>query len=189
MNADSVFRREMSPALTLLDVAGRRHRIASLDDAARAIRIADELHGLSGAERVTGIGGNARRMHEAEAFLLYYRSHALQASSREIARVARILARSEAVVQNARGDVVKVTGTRAVAYADRANPNEGRVCFLVSQLVWYNSNRAMLFPPSQRIRVDGADKPFHKTVPPEFLGEFLQDVNDRLDEGAVSFPR
>ncbi|WP_411840118.1 hypothetical protein [Paracoccus sp. ME4] len=188
MKDDDVFRREMSPALTLLDVAGRRHRIASLDDAARAIRIADELHGLSGAGRVTGIGGDFRRMHEAEAFLLYYRSHALQASSREIARVARVLARSEAVVQNARGDVVKVTGSRAVAYADRANPNEGRVCFLVSQLVWYNCNRAMLYPPSQRTRDERTDKPFHETVPREFLGMFLRDANDRLAEGVVSFP-
>lgn len=189
MHSDNVFCREMSPALTLLDVSGRRHRIASLDEASRAIRVADELHSLSGAKRVTGIGGDARNVFEAKVLLIYYQSHALQASSREIARVARILARSEAVVLNARGDVVKITGSRAVAYADRANPNEGRVCFLVSQLVWYNHNRAMLFPPSQSAPDDRPDRPFHKTVLPEFLDKFLQDVNDRLEEGVISFPR
>lgn len=189
MNNDSVFRREMSPALTLLDVAGRRHRIASLDEASRAIRIADELHALGGAKRVTGISGDARHVNDAEVFLIYYQSHSLQASSREIARVARILARSEAVVMSPRGDVVKITGSRAMAYADRANPNEGRVCFLVSQLVWYNSNRAMLFPPSQRIPDDSLDRPTHKNVRSEFLDKFLQDVNERLEEGTISFPR
>lgn len=194
MNEFDLFRQEMSPALTLIDVSGRRHRIASLDEAALAIRTADELQALGGAKRIARFGGGSpAAVHEAQAFLLYYTSHSLQASSREIARAARILARSEAVGIDARGNEIKVTGSRALAYADRANPTEGRVCFLVSQLVWYNENRAMLFPATyvnnDHQQPGAVTQRFHEKARDEHLNAFLEDVNRRLEEGSVSFPR
>lgn len=185
----------MSPALTLIDVAGRRHRIASLDGAAQAIRTADELHALGGARRISTPGGETFSLPQALPFLVYYRSHALQASSREIARAARIIARSEAVAVDSRGKDCPVTGTRALAYADRANPSEGRVCFLVSRLVWYNHNRALAFPRINPINQQETDALTAPRIDPawgqhvEDAENFLADVNRRLEEGEISFPR
>lgn len=189
MNDFDVFRQEMSPALTLIDVSGRRHRIAGLDAAAHAIRTADELHALGGAKRVKLAGGEGATIDEAKPFLIYYQSNALQASSREIARAARIIARSEVTISDLRSKICKISGTRALAYADRANPNEGRVCFLVSQLVWYNHNRATIFPPS-RVIDGGQDQAVNlRSEDQDGIGAFLADVNGRLEEGMVSFPR
>lgn len=176
MNNGELFCAETSPSLVLIDVQGRRNPVLAPDRAAGALKLADQLHELGGTGKHI-IHGNAWMIEgKVESLLLYYRSHQGRPTKGEIARAARIIARSEIREQNStlvNGETLYVTGNRAVVYPEVAVPGADHVVFLVSGKVWFNQNRVTASFPC------GEDQ----------QKLFLDDINTRLQEGEVSLPR
>lgn len=170
------FSAEITPAITLLDVQGRRNPVLTPDRAEAAIALANQLQALGGTSRTATIDAEADAKPHGPCVLVYYRSNRGRATKGEIARVARIIARSEVRAPNsplADGKTLYVTGSRAVVYPEAAPSGSESVVFLVSTRVWYNENRSIMSFPSGEAQ--------------EKL--FLDDINARLTEGEVSLPR
>jgi len=185
------FSAEVAPSMVLLDVAGRKNKVFNVERASAALEVADELQAMGGAGKITDyLDGydtvaNMFSMNEAELedpadqVLIYYKSHSGRPKKSEIARVARVIARSEvrepdytSPRTNAQGDLY-VTGSRAVVYSETAPRDATHVAFMVSTSVWYNHNRAVAYWP------------FHD----DQAELFLEDINGRLSEGKVSVAR
>jgi hypothetical protein len=175
MNIERQFRADTSPALVLLDVEGRRNRVASPDLASMALEVADFLQDLGGARREATISADDDGDSE-RAILIYYRSHNSRATRSEIARAAKVIAESK--IRDTDSSLVDggrlfVSGRRAVVHPATASAKAEAVPFLVSTNIWYNENRVTVGFPS------GADQ----------LQRVIDDINTRLTEGAVSAPR
>ncbi|MBW3243699.1 hypothetical protein KUV57_13585 [Epibacterium sp. DP7N7-1] len=181
MNNVNIFSTEVAPALVLLDLEGKRHPVAAADQAGEALRIANELYGLGGQAR-TRCYADATANEPLESILLFYSSESGRPTKGEISHVARIVAHSNGVKlgrirmgqMSEDGPNSRVTGGRAVVYAERATIKNGSVPFLVSTRIWYNRNRSTVnFPQSI-----------------EQIELVLEDINDRLKGvGSVSLAR
>lgn len=196
------FSAEMTPSMVLLDVAGRKNKVFNAERASEALELANEMQEVGGAGKITDYLGD--RIKIADMFtlddeyvgdvpgaqiLVYYKSNSGRPKKSEIARVARVIARSEVrepdyskpeildlsdLKKSDDGDFdLYVTGSRAVVYSETAPREASHVAFLVSTSVWYNHNRAVAYWP------------FHE----DQVELFLKDINDRLTEGKVSIAR
>lgn len=163
-----------SPDLCLIDVAGRRNPVADLSNAEQALAAANILQTLAGKGTATWL----MPMEDAEGaendcVAVFYRSRNGRPSKSEIARAAKVIARSEVRSTDHEGEDLFITGSRAVIYAETCPKGRDTICFLVSRSVWYNENRVTIGMPSN-----------------DALEElFLDDINARLTEGTVSLPR
>jgi hypothetical protein len=175
MTIERQFGADTSPALILLDVQGRRNRVASPDLAILALEVADQLQDLGGSGRETSIPARDGANPES-AVLLYYRSHGGRPTRSEISRAAKIIA--ESAIRDRASPLVDdealfVTGRRAVVHPAVAGAKGDAVPFLISTSVWYNENRVTVGFPA------GADQ----------VSRVIEDINARLTEGAVSAAR
>lgn len=148
-----MFSTEVAPALVLLDLEGKRHPVATADQAGEALRIANELYGLGGQARTRGYAG-ALVNEPHESILLFYTSSYGRPTKTEIYQAARAIAyadmEADADIHQYRNDP-RISGSRAVVYAERATIKTGSVPFLVSTRIWYNRNRSTVnFPHSDR---------------------------------------
>lgn len=175
MNQTAIFVRETSPSIVAIDPLGRRHPLANPEDGVKMIAALDQIQEMSGAKHVTcAVSGEAAGATPNDALLLYYSSKTGRPSKREIAHVAGVLAESRIreAFSNGEGQF-KVRGRRAVVHPEVVVPTAGVAVFLVSNRVWFNNNRSVrYFPGNDEQRMS-----------------FLQDINDRLPDGMVSFER
>jgi len=179
METVNQFSVDVAPALILMDVQGVKHPVASADYAEDALISADLMQSVGGAGRTRDLMcGDEPDM---EPFLLYYTSDRGKPKKAEIARAARIIARSEVTLIDAEGiygdQDLRVTGNRAIVYPERPGAVTGAVPFLISKSVWFNRNRATVGFP----HVDDGYA--------EELDMVIADINARLMEGSVSAPR
>ncbi|MCW3783595.1 hypothetical protein [Defluviimonas salinarum] len=170
-----MFSAEISPSLVLLDVAGRRNPVLNGERALAALALANDLQEIGGTGKAVSFVNPSR--HAPEAVLLYYHSlHGGRPGRSEIARAAKIIARSEIRYKSddegGLGDI-HATGTRAIVYPERLARDTQHAVFLVSTRIWYNQNRSVV------------DFPFGDT----HFDLFLADINGRLPEGRVSIAR
>lgn len=173
---NDIFSGDCSPSIVLLDVQGRKNPVLSPDRAVEAIRIADALQAIGGTERLSQLRALGEEDENCgDTVLVYYRSHSGRPRKSEIARVAREIAKSE--VRDAHDkitdDPIFVTGSRAVAYAERLAGDTDAAAFLCSTTVWYNHNRCVVDWPAAKSQIE----------------LFLDDINERLSEGRVSIAR
>lgn len=186
------FSAEVAPSMVLLDVAGRKNKVFNVERASAALELANELQEVGGAGKITDHLGDLDPIADMFALddeyvgdapgaqiLVYYKSNSGRPKKQEIARVARAIASSNVRQPyytnprtNEQGDLY-VTGSRAVVYAETAPREATHVAFLVSTSIWYNHNRAVAYWPYFEDQID----------------LFLQDINDRLNEGKVSIAR
>ena len=179
MNQTAIFVRETSPSIVAIDPLGRRHPLANPEDGVKMLAALDQIQEMSGAKHVTCAvnpegRGDAAASAPNGALLLYYSSRTGRPSKREIAHVAGVLAESRIreAFSNGEGQF-KVRGRRAVVHPEIVVPTASVAVFLVSNRVWFNNNRSVRhFPGNDEQRVS-----------------FLQDINDRLPDGMVSFER
>lgn len=184
-----LFSGDVSPALVLLDVQGRKNPVLCAERAMTAICIADNLQNIGGTGRgvsyyslisqgaaVPNKGSTVETVEDpGAAVLLYYRSFTGRPRKSEIARVAKAIAKSNLRNVDCQGaeDPIYVTGSRAVVYPERLGSDADAVPFLCSTTVWYNSNRCVTGWPASNDQI---------TL-------FLEDINSRLDEGEISIAR
>ena len=170
------FIRDNGPAVILLDVQGRRNPVAGLHRALEAIEAANDLQAAGGTCKIVDAASDLETQKtDNDAVLLYYTSHNGKPTKEEIARVARVLSRSDIPnnVIRINGSCMPVRGSRAVVFPEMLPPTAVTAAFLVSTRVWYNQNRSIIgFPAGES----------HEEA-------FLTDINVRLTEGSVSLPR
>lgn len=175
MNHAKHFAAEVAPALSLQDVTGRRHPVASAELAEAALRVANELQALAGTGR-TSEYRNPDAEAAGDTILLFYSSDNGRAGKGEISRAAKEIARSDVTLEaDGEGDAspIRISGTRAVVFAERPAVKTGAVPFLVSTRIWFNENRSTVNFPAGEAQIRLA----------------LADINDRLKEGRVSLAR
>lgn len=161
----------ISPAITLLDVEGRKHPVVNAFVAGEAIAACNELYEVGGTGKVSDYSDGETC---DDVFLVFYNSDGGRPPKRaEIARAARTISNCHVTLMNLKNEPV-ISGRRAVAYPERAGPN-GAVPILISTRVWYNRNRSTVNFPAN----NGNAK--HELI--------LDDINARLMEGSVSLPR
>lgn len=169
---------DVSPALVLLDVTGRQHPVLGAERAEAAIAAADALYEVGGAGRTRTM--MAYDKPDMTPFLLYYVSHSGKPKRAEIARAARVIARSELTLPDEpmyEGMEKRVSGGRAVVFPERAGAVSGAVPFLLSKRIWFNRNRSTIGMP---LIAEDYDHELQLVV---------EDINARLMEGEVSIPR
>lgn len=176
MHTIKMFSAEVAPALVLLDLEGKRHPVATAEQAGEALRIANELYGLGGHARARGYAG-ALVDEPHESILMFYTSASGRPTKTEIYQAARTIAYSSVELgqdDNLNRNDPRISGSRVVVYAERATVKNGSVLFLVSTRIWYNRNRSTVnFPYS--------DRECDLTI---------DDINARLDGvGTVSLAR
>jgi hypothetical protein len=185
------FSAEVAPGMVLLDVAGRKNNLFNAERASAALMLADDLQDIGGSGKMTdylrrdeivdNIFTDKDDADEPEdQILVFYKPHSGRPKKSEIARAARIIARSEVREKDYIDDSddggksdLFVTGTRALVYSETAPRDARHAAFLVSTTVWYNQNRSVEFWP------------FHE----DQVQLFLDDINGRLTEGSVSIAR
>jgi|TARA_R110002051_G_scaffold132058_2_gene205737 hypothetical protein len=171
-----LFSVEVAPAMVLLDLEGKRHPVATADQAGEALRVANELHGLGGKALTRGYAGSTVDVPH-DSILLFYTSAYGRPTKTEINQAAQAIAFSRVELSHddcEDGSDPRITGGRAVVYAERATVKNGSVPFLVSTRIWYNRNRSTVnFPYSENE-----------------CALALEDINARLrGSGTVSLAR
>lgn len=177
MKTSEIFSAEITPSIVLLDVKGRANPVLTPERAEHAVALADSLQQMGGTGKMSSVLSPEDAPAPGASIILYYSSDRGRPTKGEIARVARIIARSEIRDPDSEllgdGKTLYVTGSRAVVYPQVAAAGSDKVVFLVSTTVWYNENRAVCAFPCGTTQ--------------EQL--FLDDINARLTEGKVSLPR
>lgn len=170
LTTSDIFAGENSPGIVLIDVAGRRNRVMHAVRAQAAIEAANEIQALGGTGRFSYFGSEGRGN---DTVIIHYQSATGRPTKSEIARAARVIARSAVRPEPGADNEPHVVGSRAIVYAETLCPGAATAVFLVSATVWFNHNRAVKNWPW----FESQEK------------MFLDDINERLSEGKVSIAR